>query len=94
MAVDYPVFEKFCKTPTWDTTHALDEGRFNDALHEVVMDPDFSPEAMGEYIRQNHSSPIWPKTPEQIDQVIKRLVGDAWVVKNFVGAKMHRHMVA
>lgn len=89
--LDYSVFDSFCKTPTWDTTHPLDQRRFNNALDEVVIDRDFSPEVMGEYIRQNHSSPIWPKTPEHINQVIKQLVADAWVVKNFCSDRMLAH---
>jgi hypothetical protein len=86
--LDYSIFDGFCKTPTWNTSHALDERRFHDALHEVVMHPDFSPETMGEYIRLNHGQTIWPKTPDQINQVIRKLVADAWVVKNFVSGRM------
>lgn len=85
--VDYTVFDDFCKTPTWDTTHALDERRFNNALKEVVDDPSFSPEEMGDYIQRNHSSPIWPKTPEELAKVIQRLIEKAWAVKDFQNAK-------
>ena len=51
----YEVFDSFCKLPTWDTSHALDERRFRAALSEVVHLPDFSPEEMGRYIQLNHA---------------------------------------
>ncbi|QDZ09811.1 hypothetical protein [Devosia ginsengisoli] len=75
----YEVFDSFCKIPTWDTPHALDEGRFRAALSEVVHLADFSPEEMGRYIQLNHAEPIWPKTAAQLDKVINRLVEYATV---------------
>jgi hypothetical protein len=80
----YEVFDGFCKLPTWDTSHALDEGRFKVALSEVVHLPDFSPEEMGHYIQLNHAEPIWPKTAEQLAKIINRLVEYATVELNRV----------
>lgn len=80
----YEVFDSFCKIPTWDTSHALDEGRFRTALSEVVHLADFSPEEMGRYIQVNHAEPIWPKTAAQLDKVIDRLVEYATVEQNRV----------
>lgn len=81
---DYSVFDSFCKIPTWDTPHALDEQRFYLALKQVIDDSTFSPEEMGDYIRQNHASPIWPKSSENLEAVIERLVANAWAVKSFM----------
>lgn len=78
----YEVFDSFCKLPTWDTSHALDEKRFRTALREVVYLTDFSPEEMGRYIQWNHAEPIWPKTAAQLDKVIDRLVEYATVERN------------
>lgn len=81
----YDVFDSFCKVPTWDTPHALDEGRFREALAEVVRRPDFSPEEMGRYIRLNRADPIWPKTEAQLDEIVDRLVGYATIEQRRVG---------
>lgn len=80
----YEVFDSFCKLPTWDTSHALDERRFRAALSEVVHLPDFSPEEMGRYIQLNHAEPIWPKTAAQLDTVIDRLMEYATAEQNRV----------
>lgn len=84
----YEVFDNFCKVPTWDTSHALDEGRFRAALGEVVHLADFSPEEMGCYIQLNHAEPIWPKTGPQLEKVINRLVEYAAVEQNRVHSRI------
>lgn len=73
----YEVFESLCRIPTWETMHGHDEQRFEEALAEVVHDPLFSPDAMGNYIRRNHAEPIWPKSDAHIEAVIGRLVARA-----------------
>lgn len=73
----YDVFDRFCRVHTWETMHGHDERRFEDALAEVVHDPLFSPEAMGDYIRRHHAEPIWPKSDAHIEAVINRLVARA-----------------
>jgi hypothetical protein len=73
----YEVFDSFCKMPTWDTSHPLDVDRFRAALAEVIHHTDFSPEAMGEYIRANHAEPIWPKSEMKLEQVIFSLIREA-----------------
>lgn len=84
----YDVFDTFCKVPTWDTSHAFDEGRFSAALSEVVHLPDFSPEEMGRYIQLNHAEPIWPKSAAQLNQVIDRLVKYAIVEQKRVRCRV------
>ncbi len=73
----YEVFDRFCRVHTWETMHGHDERRFEEALAEVVHDPLFSPDAMGDHIRRNHAEPIWPKSEAHIEAVIGRLVARA-----------------
>lgn len=73
----YEVFDRFCRIPTWETLHGHDERRFEEALAEVVHEPLFSPDAMGDYIRRNHTEPMWPKSDAHIEAVIGRLVARA-----------------
>lgn len=73
----YEAFDRFCRVHTWETMHGHDERRFEEALAEVVHDPLFSPDAMGDYIRRNHAEPIWPKSDAHIEAVIARLVARA-----------------
>jgi hypothetical protein len=73
----YSAFDSFCKIPTWDTPHPADAERFRLALAEVVHLPGFSPDAMGAYIEQHHSEPIWPKSQAELRRVIDRLVEKA-----------------
>ncbi|MCH4151418.1 MAG: hypothetical protein LKF30_05655 [Sphingobium sp.] len=73
----YSVFDQFCRRPTWDTFHPSDLKKFKAALEFAAQHPKFSPEEMGEYIRQNHTQPMWPKSSEQIGLVITRLVREA-----------------
>lgn len=84
----YEVFDSFCKLPTWDRSHALDERRFRAALSDVVHLPDFSPEEMGRYIQLNHEEPIWPKTAAQLDTVIDRLMEYATAKQNRVRCRV------
>jgi len=84
MSVDYSVFDSFCKIPTWNTTHPLDERRFMQALGQVVGDPDFSAEAMGQHIREHCTDPMWGISDGEMDTTIERLVRDAEAVQAFV----------
>ena len=73
----YEVFDSFSLVHTWDTMHGHDERRFEEALAEVVHDPLFSPDAMGDYIRRNRADPTWGATEAHIEAVIGRLVARA-----------------
>ena len=73
----YKVFDRFCRIHTWDTMGGHDERRFEEALAEVVHDPLFSPESMGDYIRRNYADPMWGATEAHIEAVIARLVARA-----------------
>ncbi len=84
--IDYSVFDTFCKVPTWHTSHPMDQKRFHSALKQVVRESSFSPEMMGDYIRQNHAEPMWPKESEELQLVISDLVSKAWAVKDYLEA--------
>ncbi|WMT71137.1 hypothetical protein [Bradyrhizobium sp. Ash2021] len=47
----YEIFDTFLRVETWHTSHPLDDKRFFRCLHEVVENPAFSAEAMGDYMR-------------------------------------------
>jgi hypothetical protein len=49
--VNYDVFDSFLARATWHTSHPNDERAFYRCLREVVARPDFSPDSMGEYMR-------------------------------------------
>jgi hypothetical protein len=73
----YEAFDDFCRRPTWDTSHPSDVQVFRVALRSAVRQQGFSPDEMGEYIRRNHSDPIWPKSEAELDKVILGLVREA-----------------
>lgn len=73
----YDIFGDFCRRPTWDTSHPSDLKIFRSALREAVRQPGFSPDEMGDYLRQNHAEPIWPRSKTDLDKVIQGLVREA-----------------
>lgn len=75
----YEAFDAFCRRRTWDSSHPSDVQVFRAALGGVVRHPGFSPDEMGDYIRQNHAQPIWPKSKAELDKVIRGLVRDAQI---------------
>jgi hypothetical protein len=74
----YSVFDDFLGRETWSSLHTLDLRVFNEALGTVVDDPEFSPEAMGDYMRK-------AKNPNY-HHAIATLVNNAWAVKEFLAA--------
>jgi hypothetical protein len=80
-ATRYEVFNSFLDVDTWHTGHPNDDERFHGALDQVVENPDFEPEKMGEYMRKrkniaqdDHESPL----AKHIDDRTR----DAWAVKD------------
>jgi hypothetical protein len=78
--VDYSRMDTFCKVATWNTGHPSDQRRFVNALMEIVDDPGFHPSEMVEYIRANRGSTIWPKSEDDIDEVLANLEQQAFAV--------------
>jgi hypothetical protein len=50
------VFDDFLATPTWVSSHPLDDSRFFHALSAVVEHPDFDADAMGNYFRERSAA--------------------------------------
>lgn len=81
-AIDHGVFGPFVARDTWHTFHPLDEKVFFQCLHKVVAASDFSPEAMGEYIRETRQ--IAEDSP--FVQDVATLVSKAWTVRDYLEA--------
>jgi hypothetical protein len=81
--MDHRVFDTFLSVDTWHTTHPLDDRRFFWALSEVVEDPDFNPEAMGDHFRK-----VKAVTSDQhpFASRIDSLVSKAWAVREYLEA--------
>jgi hypothetical protein len=84
----YEVFDSFLAKDTWHTPHPLDRRRFFQALHEVVTDPKFNPDAMANYMR--HKKGV---DHDDVDHplfgAIRRCAADAWAVKDYLEATAH-----
>jgi len=80
----YEAFDKFLAVETWYTAHPLDEKRFFKALQPVVRSAEFSPEAMGDYMRQKTQPPNNQENP--YDDAIGHYVSAAWAVKEYLEA--------
>jgi len=80
--INYNVFDPFVARDTWHTFHPLDERMFFQCLHKVVHDAEFSPEKMGEYIREARK--IGDDSP--FVQDVATLVSKAWTVKDYLEA--------
>lgn len=81
----YSVFDTFLKVATWHTSHANDETRFFTALHKVVSDDEFNPDAMAEYMcaklkldKDDHGN--------HFVSDVMRLRSAAWSVKDYLTA--------
>jgi hypothetical protein len=81
--VDYTVFDRFLRVDTWQSSHPLDDKRFFLCLHKVVEDPDFSAEAMGDYMRGAKGVDSYE---HYLAQRIRDLVGKAWAVRDYLQA--------
>jgi hypothetical protein len=79
----YSVFDAFLNVETWHTHHALDEQRFFKALHQVVRDEHFSPEAMGDYMAQHLGV---SRNEDHLGAEINAYVRKAWAVKDYLNA--------
>lgn len=83
--MDYSAFDSFLNVDTWHTGHHYDLQRFYQALHRVISNPEFDPEAMGQYMR--HKKNVAPSDHESAFPVhIRDLVQNAWAVKEYLKA--------
>ena len=81
----YEAFDNFLNLDTWHTNHANDDERFFLALGEVIDNPKFNPDELGEYMRQKKR--VY-RDDEQIhfNSAIDRRVAAAWAVKEYLKA--------
>ncbi|WP_152048819.1 hypothetical protein [Aureimonas psammosilenae] len=81
----YDKLNSFMNVETWHTSHALDEERFFQALHQIVREDNFNPDKMGEYMRQKVG--LSQNDDEgAYSQAIERYVAAAWAVKDYLEA--------
>jgi hypothetical protein len=81
----YRVFDSFLAEDTWHTDHPLDRRRFFQALHQVVTDPKFNPDAMATYMR--HQKDVdHDDVDDPLFGAIRRCAEDAWAVKDYLEA--------
>jgi hypothetical protein len=81
----YQVFDGFIGVDTWHTCHPLDESRFFLALNQVVRDPNFSPDAMGDYFRSKLSR-TYDRDTNPFESAVVHYVSAAWAVRDFLAA--------
>ncbi|WP_428428244.1 hypothetical protein [Pararhizobium sp.] len=74
----YTAFDPFLNVDTWHTSHPTDDRRFYIALATVVKNPGFSPDEMGEYMRNSKGITF--------DTRIENLVHSAWAVREYLQA--------
>lgn len=78
----YEAFDRFLERDTWHTRHPNDERRFREALRKVVKNPLFSPDEMGEYMRQKTRGSVGV-TSHPFEQAIDHYVAEAWAIKDW-----------
>lgn len=81
MSTIYNVFDKFLRVETWHTSHACDDRRFYECLHEVVEETNFDPEAMGSYMRNAKGV---DSDEHPYAERIRELVSNAWAVREYL----------
>lgn len=81
----YDAFDNLLKHWTWHTSHSLDLQRFDMVLEEVIHLPDFDPDQLGIYMKENGVR-LTMDTDKQVDRSIQYLVERAWKMK-----KRHMH---
>ena len=81
----YAAFDNFLAVGTWHTRHPLDEQRFYKALHQVVTDPKFNPDKLGEYMREKKRVSR-DDAGNTFNATIDQYVSAAWAVKDYLKA--------
>ncbi|CAN7209215.1 hypothetical protein LJR225_000730 [Phenylobacterium sp. LjRoot225] len=79
----YSVFDSFLDSDTWFKGETSDNEGFFLALSQIVQDPGFSPQRMGDYIGARMQSKL---DSQYLDGTIHRLAGYAEVVHGYLKA--------
>lgn len=82
----YDVFGPFLRVDTWHTDHPGDERCFYRCLAQVVEDPDFDPQAMGNYMRAAKKI-AKDDHDHHFAQTIRDLVTKACAIRDFLEVK-------
>jgi hypothetical protein len=80
--MNYSVFDPFLNRDTWHTHHPIDGQIFYGCLDQVVREPDFSAEAMGDYFRSAKQL----DRAHPLNQAVDSYVTRAWAVRNYLEA--------
>ena len=80
----YDVMNKYIGVNTWYTSHPADDERFYKALSEIVRNPDFSAEAMGDYLREKTDCYGNNEHNKVILDEINRRVTEAYAIRQFI----------
>jgi hypothetical protein len=80
----YEAFDKFLTSHTWHSGKDGDRRRFYVALNEVVHEPAFDPEQMGDYMRAKFG--VAAGSADSRDTAIAQRTNDAWAVRDFLAA--------
>lgn len=86
----YEEFDDFLRIPTWYTKHPADEERFFISLRRVVMNENFNPDLLGEYIDQKRAKGEDPQTQlvhETYTSARDHYVKAAWAVYKYIRAR-------
>jgi hypothetical protein len=82
----YEALDSFLNISTWYTRHYFDEERFFRALDQIVRNPEFNADRMGEYIAQRQSETL---TEDALDRARADYVAAAWAVRSYLEAIGH-----
>jgi hypothetical protein len=82
----YDVFDRFLATDTWHKDHPSDEMRFYRLLHKVVLNPAFSADTMGGYMREKFQLSSSYDAADYRIKAIDRYTTAAWAVFDYLKA--------
>jgi hypothetical protein len=81
--MNYGVFDPFLARATWHTSHPNDERAFYRCLREVAEHQDFSPDGMGQYMRDSKGVKSGDYD-HPFALRIRDLVEKAWAVREYL----------
>lgn len=70
---------------TWHISHPYDKERFFKALHQMIREPNFNPDEMGEYMRRK-ACVSRDDDDNVYNQAIDDYVTAAWTLKDYLKA--------
>jgi len=80
----YEAFDSFLDPETWHTNSGYEDERFYRALAKVVRKPGFSPDAMGEYMREKRGVDRDNEDQAAFNHTIDRRVTEGWAIYEYL----------